>query len=130
MDVLGVKQMKGRRQSKRSKKDIKVVYISSPMKINTCASKFRALVQELTGKDSDVALQFMDTDYGAQNSLRVPDHNRGVRTYMPAVEFNNESPICSDSAFEPFDDVLVPQMEGGFMEMLTSNIFHESSIPS
>ncbi|KAJ7982359.1 sigma factor binding protein 1, chloroplastic-like [Quillaja saponaria] len=73
MDVLGVNtnQMKcKRRQSKRvdAKKGIKVVYISSPMKVKTSASKFRALVQELTGQDSDTA-RFMDLEAnnGAEN---------------------------------------------------------------
>uniref|UniRef100_A0A803NSS0 VQ domain-containing protein n=1 Tax=Cannabis sativa TaxID=3483 RepID=A0A803NSS0_CANSA len=34
---------------KNTKKGVKVVYISSPMKVKTSASEFRALVQELTG---------------------------------------------------------------------------------
>lgn len=38
---------------------LKIVYISSPMKVKTCESKFRSLVQELTGKDSQVAM-FME----------------------------------------------------------------------
>lgn len=33
---------------------VKVVYISNPMKVKTSASEFRALVQELTGQDSDI----------------------------------------------------------------------------
>lgn len=36
-------------------KGIKVVYISSPMKLTTSAEEFRAVVQELTGRDSNVA---------------------------------------------------------------------------
>lgn len=48
--------MKNKRTSKRDKlKDIKVTYISSPVKVKTNASNFRALVQELTGQDSNVA---------------------------------------------------------------------------
>ncbi|GAU49871.1 hypothetical protein TSUD_366270 [Trifolium subterraneum] len=47
--------MKNKRISKRDKKDIKVTYISSPVKVKTNASNFRALVQELTGQDSNVA---------------------------------------------------------------------------
>lgn len=48
--------MKNRRHhQKREKKGIKVTYISSPMKVKTCASNFRALVQKLTGKYSNVA---------------------------------------------------------------------------
>lgn len=47
--------MKNKRISKRDKKEIKVTYISSPVKVKTNASNFRALVQELTGQDSNVA---------------------------------------------------------------------------
>lgn len=39
---------------KMKKKGVKVVYISNPMKVKTSASEFRALVQELTGRDSDI----------------------------------------------------------------------------
>ncbi|CAO1946332.1 unnamed protein product [Urochloa humidicola] len=35
------------------KKPIKVVYISNPMRVRTSAAGFRALVQELTGRDAD-----------------------------------------------------------------------------
>ncbi|CAM0872948.1 unnamed protein product [Alopecurus aequalis] len=36
-------------------KGIKVVYISSPMKLTASAEEFRAVVQELTGRHSNVA---------------------------------------------------------------------------
>ncbi|CAA0812829.1 Sigma factor binding protein 1- chloroplastic [Striga hermonthica] len=40
--------------SKAKKKGpLKVVYITNPIKFNATASEFRALVQELTGRDSD-----------------------------------------------------------------------------
>ncbi|KAK4769297.1 hypothetical protein SAY86_027447 [Trapa natans] len=64
MNVLGVTHHKttkapkrtGKRlSSSRSKKGVKVVYISSPMQVKTTASEFRMIVQELTGRDSDVA---------------------------------------------------------------------------
>ncbi|KAK1278216.1 hypothetical protein QJS04_geneDACA003581 [Acorus gramineus] len=41
--------------TKAKKKPIKVVYISNPMRVETSPSKFRSLVQELTGQDSDVS---------------------------------------------------------------------------
>ncbi|TKY68343.1 Sigma factor binding protein 2 [Spatholobus suberectus] len=47
--------MKNKRASGRDKKEIKVTYISSPVKVKTSASNFRALVQELTGQYSNVA---------------------------------------------------------------------------
>ncbi|GAB2220039.1 hypothetical protein Droror1_Dr00007681 [Drosera rotundifolia] len=42
-----------RRKGKRNN-EVKVVYISTPMKVKTSASKFKDTVQELTGKYSDV----------------------------------------------------------------------------
>ncbi|KAK7314150.1 hypothetical protein VNO77_39362 [Canavalia gladiata] len=47
--------MKNKRVSKKDKKEIKVTYISSPVKVKTSASNFRALVQELTGQYSNLA---------------------------------------------------------------------------
>ncbi|KAJ6818613.1 putative circumsporozoite protein [Iris pallida] len=41
--------------AKAAKKPIKVVCISNPMKFKASASEFRALVQRLTGQDSDTA---------------------------------------------------------------------------
>ncbi|XP_066388100.1 uncharacterized protein [Miscanthus floridulus] len=41
-------------------KGIKVVYISSPMKLTASAEEFRAIVQELTGRDSNVADHDLD----------------------------------------------------------------------
>ncbi|KAK6911361.1 VQ protein [Dillenia turbinata] len=43
---------------KGNRKPMKVTYISSPMMVKACnPSEFRALVQELTGKDSDICCQ-------------------------------------------------------------------------
>ncbi|XP_050879080.1 uncharacterized protein LOC127082899 [Lathyrus oleraceus] len=63
INMLGVNNhvtMKGKRQSKKNTKEVKVTYISSPMKVKTSASNFRALVQELTGQDSNVADMFVE----------------------------------------------------------------------
>ncbi|KAL8114922.1 hypothetical protein AgCh_021670 [Apium graveolens] len=38
-----------------NKKPVKVVYVSTPVKVNISASNFRALVQELTGRESDLS---------------------------------------------------------------------------
>ncbi|KAL2898191.1 Sigma factor binding protein 1 chloroplastic [Bienertia sinuspersici] len=50
---------------------MKVVYISTPMKVNTSASKFREIVQELTGRQSDV-VRIMETS-GGNDTWTVPD---------------------------------------------------------
>ncbi|KAG6436754.1 hypothetical protein SASPL_101656 [Salvia splendens] len=64
-----VRSLKKGYKGKKEKSDqLKVVYISSPMKVKTSASRFRSLVQELTGKNSDVS-QYMDEnmDYLAKD---------------------------------------------------------------
>ncbi|XP_039038291.1 uncharacterized protein LOC120175802 [Hibiscus syriacus] len=125
MDALGVRQRKSNKQSNRrnSNEDIKVVYISSPMKVMTCASQFRALVQELTGKDSDAAVRFMDDHdnvsdnsptYSYSDSARV--HGHGVLG-LPCADFNHQF------MFESFHDGLIS--EGDLSKMFTSNLFHD-----
>jgi len=165
MDVLGVnyKVLKNNKRSssyKRRtggincsnnyKKGIKVVYISSPMMVKTSASKFRDLVQELTGKDSD-ATRFMDDDFdhahdhdhdhhhhqnssfveiAADHGIRAVDVTSSpsmVPNLMDSCSYEGVSPpsssTCSDSTFEPFDGF----MEGSFMSMLQSNLFFDAS---
>ncbi|OWM85476.1 uncharacterized protein LOC116202014 [Punica granatum] len=43
-----------KRKPKPMNSPIKVVYISNPMRVKATASEFRALVQELTGQDSEL----------------------------------------------------------------------------
>jgi hypothetical protein len=43
----------GRHKGGSGKKPIKVVYITNPMRVKTSAARFRALVQELTGRHAD-----------------------------------------------------------------------------
>ncbi|KAL6130108.1 hypothetical protein ACLB2K_068489 [Fragaria x ananassa] len=117
MDVLGVNN-RSPKQSKRSRssKGVKVVYISSPMKVQTSASKFRALVQELTGRDSD-AERFMETnggdghhrhhkvpEFSHEKQLKEADRDHLVFPHHQ-IPFSNsiyELPNFSDFLFEPF----------------------------
>ncbi|XVF00222.1 hypothetical protein REPUB_Repub03eG0266400 [Reevesia pubescens] len=118
-----MKSHKKHSRRSNSKKDIKVVYISSPMKVKTCVSQFRSLVQELTGKDSDVAVRFMDNNDSSESSptnsdaTRVADDHHGLG--LPLANSNHES------VFQPFDDGLMS--EGSFLGMFTSNLFHDPS---
>lgn len=133
MDALGVHQMKiSKKNSKRSdkKKDFKVVYISTPMKVETCASQFRALVQELTGKDSDVADRL--ADYSNYDSS-TPDHsptNSEMTRAAAGDRVNNGQPLLHSNnigsvLFDPVCDELMS--EGSFMGMFTSNWSHDPS---
>lgn len=130
MDVLGVQQMKIRKHNnyyKRCKKDVKVVYISSPVKFKTCASKFRALVQELTGKDSDAdaaAHRFSDIN-GAddQNSPKVVV-DQGLACAVSGDDHQQGDLRSSPSMEDQFDDLFLPHREGSFLGMFTSSLFH------
>lgn len=63
------------------------------MKVKTCASNFRALVQELTGKYSNVAQAFMEeeqedqqqnyqiSDFGLVNTSNLPSHPHHDETF-------------------------------------------------
>ncbi|KAG2671904.1 hypothetical protein I3843_13G013600 [Carya illinoinensis] len=92
MDVLGVNHVNRKKQqtaSKRSKKPLKVVYISTPMKVKTSASEFRDLVQKLTGRDSDTA-RFMELNVGAdhhQEPCDCSDHQQQQPIMNEASEF-------------------------------------------
>jgi hypothetical protein len=78
INMLGVSNhmMKGKRQSKKNKKEVKVTYISSPMKVKTSASNFRALVQELTGQDSNVADMFVEVNDDGFHVDDVQNHQK------------------------------------------------------
>ncbi|KAF8395707.1 hypothetical protein HHK36_019657 [Tetracentron sinense] len=122
MDKLSVHHRNDTKKAISKKKPFKVVYISNPMKVTTSASKFRALVQELTGKDSnlaDAAAKFSEFDA----SQTVPDQEMKVTDdhvlEVPWVEPSLESPGTSnESSFEPFesfDDIFTTQMLENFV---------------
>ena len=135
MDRLLGTNMKSKKHGKKTKKGIKVVYISSPMKVKTSASEFRALVQELTGKDSDTA-RYMDDVNGADHNSSDDQRfelQRGQMDYHSPSSFvpmmmNNyndqsQSSPSSDSVFDDF----FPGIEGSFTGLLQSSFCHESS---
>lgn len=158
MDVLGVhnhhekkiassrKPAGAARRRSSADKGIKVVYISSPMKVKTSAAEFRATVQGLTGRDSDVA-RLMDADGSggekpqggsadergfvaagdycvAGNSSSISNNNSG----LGISSHNNsscESPTESDTVFQPFE----AGSGGGERGMvLPSNYFHDFAV--
>nr|TKW17332.1 hypothetical protein SEVIR_5G359300v2 [Setaria viridis] len=65
------------------KKPIKVLYISNPMRVKTSAAGFRALVQELTGRDADPSKYSPDElagvgGAGAENPTAAADIDCGA----------------------------------------------------
>ncbi|KAI9161709.1 hypothetical protein LWI28_019982 [Acer negundo] len=151
--VTSVHHRKATRKSKTKTKTkpIKVVYISNPMKVKTCASKFRALVQELTGRDAglpDPTNNYLHTVDGATTAAnQTVQAGRRLDAAKTSVVVNDDqvpkvdpSPTSdhmmmihgqqhqpqSDFYFEPFDHDL-----DGFSGILSSTLFsvssHESS---
>ncbi|PHT40980.1 Sigma factor binding protein 1, chloroplastic [Capsicum baccatum] len=151
MDYRGVMmtKCKNTKQRKRDhhkskKSDVKVVYISTPMKVKTSASRFRSLVQELTGQDSDIA-RIMESNNGAITEFEDIHHGHNdqipVKSSSPspspssssslllAKSSNNSSPMSSESNYfkEPnFDDLLNTQMEEQYLALLGSSNYSSS----
>uniref|UniRef100_A0A5B6YQP6 VQ domain-containing protein n=1 Tax=Davidia involucrata TaxID=16924 RepID=A0A5B6YQP6_DAVIN len=129
--------MKNKKNSttRRKREKVKVVYISSPMKVKTSASKFRALVQELTGRHSDVS-RFMELNgaFATDSQTNNLDHRGLIRSFddhdhvslAPVRDPRRESPTSSDSFLEPLDDGFSSHMEHQFTGLFSSNLFYES----
>uniref|UniRef100_A0A2N9HD59 VQ domain-containing protein n=1 Tax=Fagus sylvatica TaxID=28930 RepID=A0A2N9HD59_FAGSY len=148
--LTSVHQRKATKKTTKSKKNnnhpIKVVYISNPMKVKTSASQFRALVQELTGQDSELPpdpTKFSDKDdHDVARGLNptAPDHhpimmNDGNKMVgdddddddlLPTVDPAQEQPESSSSQIEPYDDVFTPQMIENFSGLLPTSVFYDS----
>lgn len=102
----------------RRSRDIKVVYISSPMKVKTSASEFRALVQELTGRHSDTS-RFMEMTSTTSPSATSPketlfdsdnishdedfDHNQQQQQLLKSFDHSNYNDDLNNHGF-PFSN--------------------------
>lgn len=105
--------MDTKRQAKKiSKKPIKVVYISTPMKVKTSASKFRDLVQELTGRDSDTTRYVEVNGSDEEACLHFPDQQFRTMVDDVASGFPLSNSYCkllqpySESSFNPAQNML------------------------
>lgn len=131
MDIRSVpKVMDGNKKTKRNEKSdsLKVVYISTPMKVKTSASRFRSLVQELTGRHSDVS-RYMEAN-GADADFHeiARDDDRGLTKSNSSMRTCGESPTTtsSDSFLEPIDSVFSSQMDNQFGGFLPSSLLYDS----
>ncbi|XP_068661750.1 sigma factor binding protein 2, chloroplastic-like [Aristolochia californica] len=133
MDRLTVHCKKTNKSPRSKKNQIKVVYISNPMKVKASASEFRALVQELTGQDSDPAemVKFLE-GVGADEPL-VPQNQLADDQYEPSKPVPVAQPVSEPArlvsdAFDSLDDVFTPQMFESFNGFFPSSIFYESQM--
>ncbi|XP_057505537.1 sigma factor binding protein 1, chloroplastic-like [Actinidia eriantha] len=114
--LLSVHQKKAiTKQTKPKKKPIKVVYISNPMKVKTSASEFRALVQELTGRDAVIPSPGEYPKIDGGDSIKICDDPHASSPQVPI-----DVPK-SDLTFDPYDDVFMDQMVENFAGFLPSN---------
>ncbi|KAL2461102.1 vq domain-containing protein [Abeliophyllum distichum] len=144
MDIRSVPRVmesKKKSKSKRGRDDsLKVVYISSPMKVKTSASRFRSLVQELTGRHSDVS-RYMenngdttdfheivcDDDDRVVTKSTVDDEHASLISSMDNCRESSLTTTSSDSFLEPIDDVFSSQMNEHFGGFFSSNLLYDSS---
>jgi hypothetical protein len=75
-------------------KGVKVVYISSPMKLTASAEEFRAIVQELTGRDSNVADH--DLDGGGAYHVGAPSSSSSSSSSYSSL--GRVSPAVAEAA--------------------------------
>lgn len=124
-------QKKGHKGNRKNKNDpLKVVYISSPMKVKTSASRFRSLVQQLTGKNSDIS-EYMDGDLNrdfydvnCDENGELDQKERGDHTMsslIPYMETCGVSPTSSDSLGAMDGGVFTPQIEEQFAGIFKSS---------
>ncbi|KAL4586309.1 hypothetical protein LXL04_010945 [Taraxacum kok-saghyz] len=125
MEMLPVKPTKKSCTNKKKHTNkLKVVYISSPMKVTTSASRFRTLVQELTGRDSDISrydVGYFDTVAPAAmtttTSTQGSSHSQGGSVDGKAVEYGDQQGLRfsgSESLLDDDDVFRVDQLEGIF----------------
>ncbi|KAG2290623.1 hypothetical protein Bca4012_034971 [Brassica carinata] len=99
-------------------KPIKVRYISNPMRVETCPSKFRELVQELTGQDA-ADLPTEATTYAAAD---------------PQQEEMNPQPLEEGISeyYSPLDEDVfnAPQMSAGLSAFFSSGFYNVNALGS
>ncbi|CAN0843877.1 hypothetical protein LINGRAHAP2_LOCUS4097 [Linum grandiflorum] len=141
---VNMKSRSGSYNKKKDHQDVKVVYISTPMKVKTSAADFRALVQELTGKDSDTARlmevkgneELMLMKKKKKNTESNYVHDESLSTYdrdnssSPFIHQQQEySSTCSDysastTSLDEQEALFLP-MEGSFMSLFQPNFLTE-----
>ncbi|EOA24870.1 hypothetical protein CARUB_v10018159mg [Capsella rubella] len=110
-------------------KPIKVRYISNPMRVETCASKFRELVQELTGQDAvDLdqpdSIYYSPTSSADQNPSPPPCAVSTPEDVAPRLQEPFDGSGVGD-CYEPLvgEEMFLPQMSAGFSGFF-SNAFY------
>lgn len=140
MDVHGVsehKTVKAKKEGKRRsalsssssstrKRGVKVVYISSPMKVKTSASEFRMIVQELTGRDSDVVRimeSASETDLNGAGDASLLNIAPEERPYQLNGTVHNDIYAVGNSSHYPLENESPAEPESWVEGLVDGNLF-------
>lgn len=85
---------------------LKVVYITNPIKFKTSASEFRALVQELTGRDAVFAVEDC-VGGGGGGAVNVAAHEDSIHTVEEVTEIGDPTTINGDEVVQQGSDPVV-----------------------
>lgn len=124
--MLSVHSRKANKQPKNpKKKPVKVVYISNPMKVNTSAEEFRALVQQLTGQHTNYSVvnQVVGEKNGQQIAVKdsTTTHHQEVPNHVNSV-YETTMTDNSDLSFEDYvGEDYVPEL----LENLPTNSWYD-----
>ncbi|XP_006362265.1 uncharacterized protein [Solanum tuberosum] len=111
--MLSVHSKKANKHPKNTKKKpVKVVYISNPMKVNTSAEEFRALVQQLTGQHANYPV----TD----NNIHTVDSEKKEFYY-------SESPSGYDQQVAEVDSTTHHQVVPNYMNSTNETTMTDNS---
>ncbi|KAI3764220.1 hypothetical protein L2E82_14224 [Cichorium intybus] len=114
MEMLPVKPTKNCTRKKHTNK-LKVVYISSPMKVKTSASRFRALVQELTGRDSDISRYDVANFDPVAPTVTTTTNTHDGAVDVKAIECGDQQGMHFTGSESFLDDLFgVDKLEGMF----------------
>nr|GMC84577.1 sigma factor binding protein 1, chloroplastic-like [Ipomoea batatas] len=98
-----MKRGNSKRRARRNE-SVKVVYISTPMKVTTSASKFKSLVQQLTGRHSDI-YRIMETN-GTTEFETFPDDNHLDDGRLSLTDSGRESSAATTTTSESLTELL------------------------
>jgi len=123
------KSPKQKKKTTSTNKPIKVRYISNPMRVQTCASKFRELVQELTGQDAvDLQPEPIYSPSSDDHNLSPPAENLAPRV-LHQEPFGERDSDC----YEPLnaEDMFLPdQMSAGFSGFFSNGFYNVNDFGS
>ncbi|CAA0837416.1 Sigma factor binding protein 2- chloroplastic [Striga hermonthica] len=113
----------------KKKGPLKVVHITNPIKFTATASEFRALVQELTGRDSGppdsagpTAVRVDSSRHGAEERpTKGHDVCEGARNGPSLVGFGSGYEYGHDGVFDPV------KMEDSFQGLMASEFWNEGA---